>query len=130
MTKRRVILAVVAALLIPLGLWLRFRMYAMEWLRDASGGAVYVMFWMMVFAFLMPAVRPARVALGVFLGTCAIECSQAWHPVLLDAVRRTLLGRLVLGTTFSWSDFPPYAAGALLGWILLKLIYLMESASE
>lgn len=102
--------------MVPLGLWMRFRSPGPEWLRDASGGALYVICGMLLLALLLPDLPPARLALVAFLGTCGVEFSQAWHRGWLDALRHTLAGRLVLGTTFNWSDFAPYAVGALIGW--------------
>ncbi|CCQ63282.1 hypothetical protein CWATWH0401_1935 [Crocosphaera watsonii WH 0401] len=37
-------------------------------------------------------------------------------------IRSHILGKLLLGTTFSWWDFPHYIIGCLLGWLWLKFI--------
>lgn len=87
-----------------LGLFMRFNPLLPEWLRDPAGGILYVCLWAAV-------LRSAVAALAV---TCAVEFAQLWHPAWLEAVRATLPGRLALGTTFAWSDFPPYLAGAAL----------------
>ena len=104
-----------------LGYWLRFDAPVAGWLRDGSGGAAYVVFWMLAVAVVKPVLSTLRLTLMVFTATCAIEFSQAWHPAWLDAVRRTLPGRLILGTTFDWFDFPPYFAGAILGWVITTI---------
>lgn len=52
--------------------------------------------------------------------TCAVEFLQAWQAPWLMSLRNTVPGRLVLGTHFSWLDFPPYAAGGLVSWLLLR----------
>jgi hypothetical protein len=57
-----------------------------------------------------------------FLVTSALEFLQLWRPGWLQSIRATLLGRLALGTSFAWSDFPPYAAGAALAWIVIPYI--------
>lgn len=62
------------------------------------------------------------IALTAFLVTCVIEFLQLWHPNWLTALRKTLLGRLMLGTTFSVLDFPAYLVGAIIGSLLLKRI--------
>ena len=49
-----------------------------------------------------------------------LEVLQLWHPPFLEALRGHFLGRTVLGTTFSWSDFPHYVAGAVLGLMLAR----------
>jgi hypothetical protein len=60
--------------------------------------------------------------LAAFLLTSVIEFLQNWHPAFLEPVRSTFLGHAVLGSTFSWLDFPWYIGGALLGWFLLKWV--------
>ena len=105
-----------------LGYWLRFDAPVADWLRDRSGGAAYVMFWILAVAALKPSVSALRVAVIVFAATCGLEFLQLWHPAWLEAMRRTFLGRVILGTTFDWADFPPYAVGAVLGWITLRFL--------
>lgn len=41
----------------------------------------------------------------------AIETSQLYHAPWLDSIRATLLGKLILGDTFSWSDLGCYTIG-------------------
>ena len=91
-------------------------------LRDASGGALYVVAWALVFAILRKRSKPQSLAICAFLITCAIEFLQAWHPAWLQAIRRTLPGRLILGTTFNWWDFAAYMVGAWMALAILKLL--------
>ena len=118
--QRRALIA--AFLTLALGFWIRFTPAAPEWLRDSAGGAAYVMLWALLAAAARPKGGAAVPAAGAFLLTCAIEALQAWHPLWLDAIRRTTAGRLVLGTTFAWHDFPPYAAGGIASYVLLRLL--------
>ena len=121
MFQRRLVLFFLLAALAVVGYWLRF--YAPidpEW-RDRSGGAAYVFFWILVYAFIRPAAPALPVALTVLFITCCLEFLQLWHPAWLEAIRRTWPGRLVLGTTFEWSDFPPYFAGAAIGFLFMRL---------
>jgi len=110
-----------AALIVPLGLWLRFSAPIPEWLRDVSGGALYVVFWMLAWLVVNPDTPSSRLAVTVFLATCGVEFSQAVHVEWLERLRATLVGRLILGTTFRWGDFPPYGMGAMLGWLLVRV---------
>jgi hypothetical protein len=53
----------------------------------------------------------------------AVELSQLYHAPWIDAVRRTTIGHLFLGFTFSRHDTAAYAAGiavALLGEIAVR----------
>ena len=54
--------------------------------------------------------------------TCIVEVSQLLHVAWLDDLRRTFLGRALLGTSFSWWDFPAYPIGAWLGWVIARWI--------
>jgi hypothetical protein len=122
MFQRRFVLFLLLAVLAVIGYWLRF--YAPidpEW-RDYSGGAAYVIFWILAYAFIRPTASALPVALTVFLITCCLEFLQLWHPTWLEAIRRTWPGRLVLGTTFQWSDFPPYMVGALIGFAAMRIL--------
>ncbi|MGD9420295.1 MAG: DUF2809 domain-containing protein [Verrucomicrobiota bacterium JB025] len=56
-----------------------------------------------------------RLALGALVFCWAVECSQLYHAPWIDAVRSTLPGRLVLGTTFNWPDLAAYAVGVAAG---------------
>ena len=121
MLKRQLILFLVLTTVVVAGYWLRF--YAPigpDW-RDYSGGAAYVIFWMLAYSFIRPTAPALPVALAVLLITCCLEFLQLWHPAWLEAIRRTLPGRLVLGTTFEWSDFPPYFAGSVIGFLIMRL---------
>jgi hypothetical protein len=103
------------------GYLLRFHAPVPEWVRDAAGGAAYVIFWILAAAIVFPRASPDRLCLIVLGATCAVEALQLWHPAWLQSIRATLPGRLVLGTTFAWSDFPPYLAGAAGGRMLLAI---------
>ncbi|MBL8211753.1 MAG: DUF2809 domain-containing protein [Bryobacterales bacterium] len=99
------------------GYILRFHAPIPATLRDASGGIAYVLAFALLASYLLP---PTLSALAALTFTCTVEFLQLWHPPFLEAARQTLPGRLVLGTTFHWSDFPPYVAGTLLARRLLK----------
>ncbi|HEY9622602.1 MAG TPA: DUF2809 domain-containing protein [Crinalium sp.] len=105
---------------VPLGFWVRFYSPAPEWLNDALGSVAYEIFWILLFVFLLPKRAPIRAAIAIFLITCALEVLQLWQAPWLQAARATLAGRLVLGNTFSWSDFPAYIVGSALGWLVVR----------
>jgi hypothetical protein len=56
--------------------------------------------------------------------TCLLEGLQLWHPPFLEWPRSYLIGQILLGTTFSWSDFPYYFIGAELGWLWIQALRL------
>lgn len=122
MIRERSIFFVAALVVGILGSWLRFYAPVADWLRDRSGGAAYVVFWTLAFAAIKPRASAWRIAFTIFLVTCGLEFLQAWHPAWLDAIRRTLPGRLILGTTFDRFDFPPYAVGGVLGCAAVRVL--------
>ena len=94
------------------------------WVNNFGPASVaYVVFFMLA-AFLVVPRRSAvtRIAVGVLLVTCALEFLQLWHPAWLQAIRSTFLGASLLGTSFSWWDFPAYVVGAVVGWLFLRRI--------
>ena len=89
-----------------------------SWVADNAGGFLYVVFWIAVVLALVPNLSGAAVAASVLIATCALEFAQLWHPPYLERIRATFLGHALLGSTFAWSDFPYYFAGALVGYAL------------
>jgi hypothetical protein len=72
----------------------------------------------------------AQIPLWVFSITCVLEFMQLWHPPVLQQFRATFLGRMLIGTTFSWWDFPHYAVGCLLGWFWLRQLMAARSNAK
>ncbi|MEM9119605.1 MAG: DUF2809 domain-containing protein [Cyanobacteria bacterium P01_F01_bin.56] len=117
--RRRLLLSI--AFIVPFGLVTKFYPGpGQAWLNDAFGGIPYEIFWMLLVAVMWPRLRPGAIALMVLLTTCVLEFLQLWQPDWLQAIRATLPGRLVLGNTFTWGDFPYYAIGCCLGWLWLR----------
>jgi hypothetical protein len=61
-----------------------------------------------------------KIPLWVFIGTSLLEIFQLWHPWILEKIRSYFLGRTLVGTSFAWWDFPHYAMGCVLGWVLIE----------
>jgi hypothetical protein len=115
-------LVAIATLFLFAGYWLRFHAPVSPYLRDASGGISYVLVFILAFGALSQKASSKTISIGVLSATCCLEVLQLWHPGWLEACRRTLPGRLLLGTTFEWTDFPPYFIGAAIGWMLLRVL--------
>jgi hypothetical protein len=106
--------------LVPLGLYSKvYAGPAADWVNDSLGGVFYVLFGCLLVFWLLPRVAPWRIALTVLVITCLLEFLQLWHPPWLEWLRSFWMGRILLGTTFAWSDFPYYFLGAGLGWLWL-----------
>ncbi len=95
-----------------------------DWAQDYGAGAMYVIFWILIFFRIFPGRKNLRrVPLAVLAGTCALEFLQLWHPPVLEKIRGNFFGRTLLGSDFSWIDFPHYAAGALIGYGLIVIVW-------
>ena len=127
----RLKIIVILAVLIPLGFLTKLYSGPGDiWINHSAGGILYEIFWCLVIALIFPAVNVIRLAVTVFCITGILEFLQLWHPVFLEMLREPLIGRTVLGTTFSWLDFPHYAAGSALGGILVKILKKQESRKK
>lgn len=118
----RLALLLSIGIIVPLGYWVRFTPTdEWAWLHDALGSVAYETFWILLILLVWPQGSIAKAAVAVFVATCALEVLQLWQPPFLQALRATLPGRLVLGNTFSWADFPAYAVGSFVGygWAML-----------
>ena len=114
--KLRLLAALVVTAALGLAVKFGYRGPGAEWGSKYGAGVLYEVFWVLAFCLGFPALSVRAAAVGVFLGTCAIECLQLWRPPWLEAVRATLPGAVVLGSTFDWLDFPHYVLGCILGW--------------
>jgi hypothetical protein len=65
-------------------------------------------------ASLMPNANPVRIAITATIVAASVEFSQLWHADVLDAVRSTRVGVLLIGKFFSWWDIAAYASGIAL----------------
>jgi len=113
------LLAVVAAA----GIYAKnFKGPAEGWVNDSLGGLFYVVFWCLFVFFVTPRPRSIAIALWVLTVTSVLETAQLWHPRWLQAIRGTLLGAALLGTTFAWSDFLYYILGATVGAFAIECV--------
>lgn len=114
--------------IVPFGYIVRFSQgLGLEWLHDLLGSVAYEIFWILLVAFMFPKVSAVWTAVGVCLATCGLEFLQLWQPPFLLAARATLIGRLVLGNTFVWSDFISYFVGSFIGWVWMRSLKLRFS---
>jgi len=125
----RLRLVISLAVLVPTGFAMKLydgpdRWQGFErWLNNSAGGAAYVIFFCLLFALFRPRRRaiPA-IVITVFAVTGALEAMQLWKPAFLQSIRSTFIGRTLIGTTFTPSDYIYYVIGAALGWLWLRFV--------
>jgi glycopeptide antibiotics resistance protein len=114
--KYRVVLAINAILIIPIGYAVRFSPLMPEWFRNLFGNVAYETLLILLLLLIVPKMKPIAAAISVCLFSFVIEFSQLSRDPILVAARSNLLGRLILGNGFTWEDFPLYVLGSLVGW--------------
>lgn len=105
--------------------------FAHQWLNNYAAAIFYEIFWCL-FVFLLVRTRKAvvQIPLWVFGITCMLEFLQLWHPPILEQFRATFVGRLLIGTTFSWWDFLYYGVGCFLGWFWLRQLKASDAKTS
>lgn len=79
--------------------------------RDVAGDALWAAMWVWWLGVLRPEARLRVRAGGALAIAFAVELGQLYHSPAVDAVRRTTLGHLVLGSDFDARDLAAYALG-------------------
>lgn len=92
-----------------------------EWVNNWGPASIAYEMILMLTVFLFTPKRRSvlPIAVGVCLLTCVLEFMQLWKPPWLEALRSTMLGRALLGNTFSWWDLPAYPIGCVIGYFVL-----------
>jgi hypothetical protein len=109
---------IVLLLVVPVGLYSKFYVGpAAHWINNSLSGVFYEIFWCLLIFLLLPETKPWIIAASVLVATCLLEFLQLWHPPFLELARSYFIGRAVLGTSFTWWDFPYYFLGSGLGWL-------------
>jgi hypothetical protein len=110
---------------IPVGLSTKFMQGSgplFEWWRDSAGDFLYQIALMLVMLVIRPKLPIVPLAWGTFFYSSIIEFTQLIRTPWLDALRLTIFGRLVLGSTFVWDDFIYYFLGSWLGcWLIAEV---------
>lgn len=110
--RNRVLYALLALAVIAAGLLWRSGLIPLPgWLSNNGGDASWALMVFVGFGFLLPRASTLTVALLALTFAWGVEISQLYHAPWLEAIRATIPGRLVLGTTFNWPDLIAYALG-------------------
>lgn len=72
----------------------------------------------LLFAFLFNKKSTIFIISWAIICSYSIEISQLYHAPWIDAIRNTVLGGLILGFGFLWSDLVCYTIGIIIGIII------------
>lgn len=96
----------------------RFPELAPSALGKYPGDALWALAVFWGYALVMPRARTLRLAASALATAWAVEFLQLYHPAWLEALRATVAGRLMLGSTFHVPDLAAYAVGVAAGCLL------------
>ncbi len=114
--RNRVPYALLAVAVIASGLLWRSGFIPLPaWLSNYGGDALWALMVFIGFGFLFPKASTLTIALLTLSFSWGVEFSQLYQAPWIDAIRSTIPGRLVLGTTFNWPDLLAYALGIAFG---------------
>ncbi len=84
----------------------------------ATGDALWAMMIFFILRFLFINVSIRTIVLFSLLICCLVEVSQLYQEEWINNLRQTILGRLILGQGFLWSDLLAYAVGIFVGCLI------------
>ena len=118
-------------IIVPIGFYSKFYTGPAEkWVNNSLGGVFYVIFWCLLVFLVFPDGKPRVMASGVLLVTCLLEVLQLWQPPFLQWLRSYFMGRTILGTAFTWSDFLYYIVGWGFGWFWISRLQNLNAKSN
>jgi len=121
MRSQQIRMHLILIFIIPLGFATKFYVGPGSiWVSNYLGGIIYVVFFILLVAILLPNISQIKVSISVLCATCILEIMQLWHPYLLEIVRSYFIGRALIGNGFDWFDFPYYILGTIIGYFVLK----------
>ncbi len=126
MRKRRLSLALML-LVIAVGLPTRLAPDMLPtFMVEYAGDALWALAIFLGFGFILPTSRTRTLFLLSLVVTWGIEFSELYQADWINAIRRTLLGGLILGYTFLPLDLLLYLIGIGAGVVLEKFLLLKK----
>jgi len=117
MTRRAQSIAILA-ITIPIGiLWRHLPLPFFVW--KYGGSALWTVALYCFVAAIAPRLRPASVALISLLLSALVEFSRLIQQPALEAFRRTLAGKLLLGRIFAFKDIAAY-------WLTIAVLFFID----
>ncbi len=88
------------------------------------GDALWALMVFLGWAIVFPSSSTLRLATIALISAYCVEFSQLYQEPWINGVRGTVIGHLVLGSTFWWPDLVAYLIGVVAGTFLDKLLFL------
>lgn len=97
-----------------------------EFIAVYAGDTLWALMVFWALGFIFKSESTVVIAAGALTLSFVVELTQLYHSPYIDSVRSTLIGGLLLGYTFIWSDLVCYTAGVLIGILFEKLFYTIQ----
>ncbi len=123
MKRNRVLYLFLTVFIMILGLLSR-KINNLPYILDKySGDCLWALMVFLLFAFIFNKRKIIFIGGLALIFSYGIEISQLYHGPLIDTIRNTTLGGLVLGFGFLWSDILCYTVGIGIGVVLDIIIF-------
>ena len=93
----------------------RFAHALPELIAAYAGDTLWALAAFLGIGLVLPQASTRTIACLAMAFSVAIEISQLYHAPWIDSIRQTILGGLILGFGFLWSDLVCYVAGVVFG---------------
>jgi hypothetical protein len=122
--KNRIIYFTLIILISLLGIGSRYFAEVMpDFIANYAGDTFWAMAVYFFLRFIIPKKSKITSSIIAYVFSVFIELSQFHHAPWLDEIRKTIIGGLILGFGFMWSDLICYAVGIIIG-VLLDFLLL------
>lgn len=122
MRRSRILYLILTIMTIILGLLSRKVLGLPEIISAYSGDILWALMVFLLFAFIFNKKPTIFILIISIIFSYGIELSQLYHDPWIDSIRATILGGLILGFGFLWSDLICYTIGIIFGVIIDKFI--------
>lgn len=110
-------------IIVPLGFYSKlYSGVGEQFINNKLSGVFYEVFWCLVFYILFPKSKSIKIVIWVFVFTCLLEFVQLVNADYLDLIRSNFIGQTIIGSSFSWSDFPFYILGSVIAYPILQFL--------
>ena len=118
MKRNRLLYLILTIIVMALGLLSRKISGLPKIIELYSGDILWALMVFLLFAFLFNKKSTIFIISWAIICSYSIEISQLYHAPWIDAIRNTVLGGLILGFGFLWSDLVCYTIGVIIGIII------------
>ena len=118
MKRNRLLYLILTIIVMILGLLSRKISGLPKIIELYSGDILWALMVFLLFAFLFNKKSTIFIISWAIICSYSIEISQLYHAPWIDAIRNTVLGGLILGVGFLWSDLVCYTIGIIIGIII------------